>query len=262
MISDMTKIMIIEDDPITRGELALLLENEGYQTLAVTDFTDIIPQFIAFNSQNPAQACGLHAHGAQGQSPDSRGHTAQAQPSGSCGLVLLDLGLPEKDGFTICMEIRRISQVPILFLTNRDSALDELQALNLGGDDYISKPYNIPLLLAHIKALLRRASGGVREPDMLQTGGLSLCLSRGTASAGGRSVELTRNELRILVHLMRHPGEIVSRADLIDALWDDHIYIDDNTLSVNVTRLRGKLAELGLPDYIKTRRGMGYQASP
>ncbi|HBA48719.1 MAG TPA: DNA-binding response regulator [Lachnospiraceae bacterium] len=182
----------------------------------------------------------------------------QPQPSAPCDLVLLDLGLPGKNGFTLCMEIRRISRVPILFLTGRDSALDELQALNLGGDDYIVKPYNAPLLLAHINALLRRTMN-VQEPDMLEAGGLSVHLTRGTASAGGKCMELTRNELRILVHLMRHPGEIVSRADLIDALWDDHIYIDDNTLSVNMTRLRGKLAELGLPDCIKTRRGMGYQ---
>lgn len=228
----MKKIMIIEDDPVTRSELTLLLENEGYGTLVVRDFADIPAQFKAMHSQDSLR-----------------------EP---CDLILLDVGLPEKDGFTVCMEIRRISQVPILFLTSRDSALDELQALNLGGDDYIAKPYNVPLLLAHIKALLRRTSGA-GEPDFLKADGLTLHLSRGTASFGDKSSELTRNELRILVHLMRRPGEIISRADLIDALWDDHIYIDDNTLSVNMTRLRGKLAELGLSDYIKTRRGMGYQ---
>lgn len=232
----MKKIMIIEDDPSTRDELALLLENEGFQVLAVTDFTDIIGQFVEFDSR----------------------HGLQQTLSAPCDLILLDLGLPGKNGFTLCMEIRRISRVPILFLTGRDSALDELQALNLGGDDYIVKPYNAPLLLAHINALLRRTSS-VHQPDMVEAGGLSVHLTRGTASAGGKCIELTRNELRILVHLMRHTGEIVSRADLIDALWDAHIYIDDNTLSVNITRLRGKLAELGLPDCIKTRRGMGYQ---
>lgn len=230
----MKKIMIIEDDPATRGELTLLLENEGFQVLAVTNFKDVVGQFREYD-------------------------LGSGESQGPCSLVLLDLGLPGKDGFTLCMEIRRISQVPILFLTSRDSALDELQALNLGGDDYIAKPYSIPLLLAHINALLRRTSG-IQEPDLLEAGGLSVHLSRGIASAGDKSIELTRNELRILVHLMRRPGEIVSRADLIDALWDDHIYIDDNTLSVNITRLRGKLTELGLPDYIRTRRGMGYQA--
>ncbi|MCI9574029.1 MAG: response regulator transcription factor [Lachnospiraceae bacterium] len=218
----MHKIMIIEDDPSTREELTLLLENEGHQVLAVTDFTDVAGQLRDF---------GPH-------------------------LALLDLGLPGKDGFTLCMEIRRGSDVPVIFLTSRDSAMDELQALNLGGDDYITKPYHIPVLLARINTVLRRAR---QEPDRLEAKGLTVSLSRGTASAGGAAVELTRNELRILAHLMQRPGEIVSRADLIDALWDDHIYIDDNTLSVNMTRLRGKLEGLKLPDYIRTRRGLGYQ---
>ncbi len=220
----MHKIMIIEDDPATREELTLLLENEGYQVLAVTDFSDVAGQLKDF---------GPH-------------------------LVLLDLGLPGKDGFLLCMEIRRGSDVPIIFLTSRGSAMDELQALNLGGDDYITKPYHIPLLLARIGTVLRRAFPR-QEPDRLEEKGLAVSLSQGIASANGRAVELTRNELRILAHLMQHAGEIVSRADLIDVLWDNQIYIDDNTLSVNMTRLRGKLGELGLPDYIRTRRGLGYQ---
>lgn len=220
----MQKIMIIEDDPATREELTLLLSNEGYQVLAVTDFVDVAGQLRDF---------GPH-------------------------LALLDLGLPGKDGFTLCMEIRKGSDVPIIFLTSRDSAMDELQALNLGGDDYITKPYHVPVLLARIGTVLRRTLQK-QEPDRLEEKGLSVSLSQGTASAGGASVELTRNELRILAHLMQHAGEIVSRADLIDALWDNHIYIDDNTLSVNMTRLRGKLEELHLYDYIKTRRGLGYQ---
>lgn len=136
--------------------------------------------------------------------------------------------------------------------------MDELQALNLGGDDYITKPYHIPVLLARINTVLRRTFPK-QEPDRLEKKGLTVSLSQGIASAGGASVELTRNELRILAHLMQHADEIVSRADLIDVLWDNHIYIGDNTLSVNMTRLRGKLAELNLPDYIRTRRGLGYQ---
>lgn len=220
----MQKIMIIEDDPAVRRELSLLLENERYQVLAVSDFMDILSQFQTFD-------------------PD---------------LVLLDLGLPDEDGFTLCMKLRNISRVPIIFITARDSSMDELQALNLGGDDYITKPYNIPVLLARIKTVLRRAAGS-QEPDRMEARGLSISLSGGIACAGGQTIELTRNELRILAHLMQHPGEIVSRTELIDILWDNHIYIDDNTLSVNITRLRGKLEEIGLPDYIKTRRGMGYQ---
>lgn len=220
----MDKIIIIEDDPAIREELALLLENEGYQATAVTDFSDVPRQVLA------------------------------AAP----GLILLDLGLPGRDGMSLCLDIRKVSRTPIIFVTSRDSASDELRALSLGGDDYITKPYNIPVLLARIRAVLRRA-GGPAESDTLEAKGLTLHLTRGTVSAGDRSAELTRNELKILAYLMAHAGQIVSRADLIDALWDSQIYIDDNTLSVNMTRLRVKLEEIGLPGVIKTRRGMGYQ---
>lgn len=224
----MPKIMIVEDDPAIRDELALLLANEGFGAAAITDFTDVPRQISEF-------------------SPD---------------LVLLDLGLPGRDGMSLCVQIRKCSRIPIIFITSRDSASDELQALSLGGDDYITKPYNIPVLLARIKAVLRRGgalSGIGAKTDTLEAGGLTLSLTRGTAQAGDASVELTRNELKILSFLMSHAGEIISRADLIDELWDSQIYIDDNTLSVNVTRLRGKLEEIGLPGFIKTRRGMGYQ---
>ncbi len=220
----MQKIMIIEDDPVIRDELALLLSNEGYQTVAVTEFTNVAMQI---SNCNP-------------------------------NLILLDLNLPERDGLSLCADIRKASPTPIIFVTSRDSAADELRALSLGGDDYITKPYNISVLLARIKAVLRR-TGGTAEPDTLAADGLTLHLTQGTISAGTKSVELTRNELKILSCLMSHAGEIVSRADLIEALWDSQIYIDDNTLSVNVTRLRSKLEELGMADVIKTRRGMGYQ---
>lgn len=220
----MHKILIIEDDPVIRDELALLLSNEGCQVMAVTEFSNVAMQ------------------------------VSEYKPN----LILLDLNLPERDGLSLCTDIRKISPAPVIFVTSRDSAADELRALSLGGDDYITKPYNIPVLLARIKAVLRR-SGGSEEPDTLTAGSLMLHLTRGTAAVGGKSVELTRNELKILSHLMTHAGKIVSRADLIEVLWESRIYIDDNTLSVNITRLRGKLEELGLPDLIKTRRGLGYQ---
>lgn len=220
----MQKIMIVEDDKGIRDELALLLGNEGYQAVPVTSFSEV-----------PMQV-------------------RRAGPD----LILLDLGLPGRDGFSLCAEIRRLSPAPVVFVTSRDSAMDELRALSLGGDDYITKPYNIPVLLARIKAVLRRSSGAP-EPDILEEGGLRLNLTKGAVSAGERTVELTRNEIKILAHLMGHPGEIVSRADLIEALWDSQIYIDDNTLSVNMTRLRAKLEALGMPGCVKTRRGMGYQ---
>ena len=173
-------------------------------------------------------------------------------------LVLLDVGLPGRDGFSLCANLRKSVKAPVIFVTSRSSSLDEVRALSLGGDDYITKPYSIPVLLARIKAVLRR-SGATDGTDVLEAAGLCLSLTKGTVSVSGQTAELTRNELQILACLMAHAGQIVSRADLIETLWDNQIYIDDNTLSVNMTRLRTKLAEIGLPDAIKTRRGMGYQ---
>lgn len=220
----MLKIMIIEDDPAIREELTLLLENEGYTSLAITEFTDVL------------------------------GQAAQERPD----LILLDIGLPGKDGFSLCAALRKVVRAPVIFVTSRDAGVDEVRALSLGGDDYITKPYSVPVLLARIKAVLRR-SGGPEQADLLEAGELRLSLTKGIVSSGQKTVELSRNELQILACLMAHAGQIVSRADLIDTLWDNQIYIDDNTLSVNMTRLRGKLTEIGLPDAIKTRRGMGYQ---
>lgn len=217
----MQTIMIVEDDPVIREELSFLLENEGYRVLPVTDFDALPEQVYAVR-------------------PD---------------LVLLDLGLPGRDGLSLCAAIRKAA--PIIVVTSRTSALDELRALNLGSDDYVTKPYNISILLARIKAVLRRNES--TQPDILKAAGLQLSLTKGTVTAAGQTAELTRNELKILAHLMAHAGEIVSRADLIDALWDSQIYIDDNTLSVNVTRLRNTLESLGMPNVIKTRRGLGYQ---
>ena len=221
----MQKIMIVEDDQAIREELALLLENEGYAPIVGEDFSTILEQ-------------------AGRECPD---------------LVLLDVGLPGRDGFSLCANLRKSVKAPVIFVTSRSSSLDEVRALSLGGDDYITKPYSVPVLLARIKAVLRRSGGGAEQADLLEAGELRLSLTKGSVSSGGKAAELSRNELQILACLMTHAGQIVSRADLIDVLWDNQIYIDDNTLSVNMTRLRGKLAEIGLPDAIKTRRGMGYQ---
>lgn len=221
----MQKIMIIEDDQAVREELALLLRNEGYETLPLTDFNSIPEQAIK-------------------ERPD---------------LILLDIGLPGQDGFALCAALRKAVPSPVIFVTSRDSGLDEVRALSLGGDDYITKPYSVPVLLARIKAVIRRSIGTMEQTDVMEAAGMRLSLTKGTLTSGERTVELTRNEMQILACLMRHTGEIVSRADLIDTLWDNQIFVDDNTLSVNVTRLRGKLADLGLPDLVRTRRGMGYQ---
>lgn len=159
----MQKITIVEDDPAMREELVLLLENEGYQVQAVTEFTEVVAQVRSFGAN----------------------------------LVLLDLGLPGRDGFSLCADLRKTCGVPIILVTSRNSTMDELRALSLGGDDYITKPYNIPILLARVKAVLRRG-GGPAEPDVVEAGGLRLSLTRGTVSADGRTAELSRNELRIL----------------------------------------------------------------
>ncbi len=221
----MQKVMIVEDDPVIREELTLLLKNEGYFPLAVTDFTTIKEQATKLK-------------------PD---------------LILLDINLPGQDGFSVCASLQMSGGAPIIFVTSRDTALDEIKALNLGADDYITKPYTIPVLLARMKAVLRRSKKKTQTSDILEAKGLTLYLTKGMVSSATKSTVLTRNELQILACLMEHAGEIVSRADLIETLWDRQIYIDDNTLSVNVTRLRTKLADLDLPDLIKTRREMGYQ---
>lgn len=218
----MSKIVIVEDEKSIREELSLLLTNAGYETTFVEDFSDTATSILAF-------------------APD---------------LILLDVGLPGQDGYALCSAIRKVSQVPILFVTSRNTSMDELKALSLGGDDFIAKPYNIPVLLARIQAILRR---GKTSSDSLTVGGLALHLARGCMEHGGNTLEITKNESRILWCLMQRPGEIVSRADIIEFLWNNQVYIDDNTLSVNITRLRGKLRELGLADYIQTKRGMGYK---
>lgn len=220
----MHRIMIIEDDRDTCGELALLLKNEGYLPLPVVDFTDICRQ------------------------------VTQERPD----LVLMDIGLPGEDGFSLCAGIRKEIPVPIIFVTGRDSGMDEVRALSLGGDDYITKPYQVPVLLARIKSVLRR-TGKITDPDVMEGKGVRLNLAKGSVESKAGTAMLTRNELQIMACLMTHAGEIVSRLDLIETLWENQVYIDDNTLSVNMTRLRGKLAEIGMPGLITTRRGMGYQ---
>jgi DNA-binding response OmpR family regulator len=221
----MARILIIEDDAFIRDELVMLLENEGYGVSAVTDF-----------------------EAAASQAEQTR-----------ADLILLDLGLPGKDGFALCKEIRKASRAPVMFVTSRDNSLDELKALSLGGDDYITKPYNIPVLLARIKAVLRRSAETAAQDDFLEVSGLRLDTAKATLSHDNKTIEATKNEIKILACLMRKPGEVVPRADLIEYLWDNQVYIDDNTLSVNMTRLRAKLDGLGLKDYIATKRGMGYK---
>jgi len=177
-------------------------------------------------------------------------------------VILLDINLPQFDGFFLCRQIRAFSRVPIIFLSARDSAMDQVFALENGGDDYITKPFHLEVLLAKVQSILRRTYGEYRSEGLavsaLVAGALLLNEERQAASCGERQVELTGTEFRLLRCLMRKPACVVAREELLEALWDDTSFVDDNTLSVNVARVRKKLEELGLEHAIETRRGQGY----
>ena len=219
----MARIFIVEDDGAIRDELAELLRRNGHESLAATSFENIADQII------------------------------RAAPD----LVLLDLNLPVTDGHLVCREVRASSQVPIIVLTSRSGEIDEVMSMSLGADDFIAKPYSPHVLLAHVEAILRRAHHGY-EGTKLERGGVTLDMSRSTASANGRSVELTKNEMRILAVLMRADGAIVPRETIMCELWDSDAFVDDNTLTVNVNRLRSALERIGVKDYLVTHRGQGY----
>lgn len=219
-------IVIVEDDAVIRQELKLLLENALYQVTALDDFSDVASFVLS------------------------------AEPD----LVLLDLNLPEESGFDICSKIRAESEVPVIFVTSRTDSMDELTGILKGGDDYITKPFQAPVLLARIGAVLKRTCRNVKEePVSFVHREVELHVARGTVSFRGVQTELSKNELKILHLLFRRKGEIVSRADMIEYLWDNQVFIDDNTLSVNITRIRGKLREIGVCGLIETKRGMGYR---
>lgn len=217
------KIVIIEDEELIREELKILLINAGYTVDCIINFEKTIDCIKSI-------------------SPD---------------LILLDINLPGQDGYRLCSTIRTFSTIPILFITGRNTTMDELQALTLGGDDYITKPYNIPILLARIHLLLRR--GTTEQTNEMEYKGIRLKLIAGTLTTSGKEIELTKTELKIMYYLFNHTHEIVPRIDLVEYLWDNEIHIDDNTLSVNIMRIREKLRALGVTDFIQTKRGMGYK---
>ena len=164
--------------------------------------------------------------------------------------------MPLYDGYYICREIRKDLTTPIIIVTSRDSEMDELMSMNLGADDFITKPYNTQILLARISSILRRVNSS--SSQLLMHNGLNLNLSSGSISYNNNISELTKNELKILNYLILNKEKIVSRDELMEYLWSSEAYVDDNTLSVNVTRLRKKLEEIGLKNVIETRRGLGY----
>lgn len=220
----MTKILVVEDDHQIQQELVLLLQRNGFEAQALTSFESVPQQIIA-------------AH------PD---------------LVLLDLNLPGIDGQQICREVRQLSNVPIIVVTSRNTDLDELMVLSLGADDFIAKPYNTQILLMHITSVLRRANSEVTTGTKLSHAGVTLDSSSCKVSANQKSVELTKNELRILSLLMQNAGTVVSRQRIQEELWQSDEFVDDNTLTVNISHLRNTLASIGVEDFVMTRRGLGY----
>ncbi|CEQ16762.1 response regulator transcription factor [Paraclostridium sordellii] len=220
----MKKLMIIEDSQVIREELKSLLTRYGYDVVAVEEFENIIEKI------------------------------KKVMPD----LILLDVNLPVFDGFYICREFRKSLNIPIIIVTSRDSEVDELMSMNLGADDFVTKPYNTQILLARISAVLKRTYSESDTSDTLTHRDLRLDLSKGTITAFNKHVELSKNEMKILAYLMKNKGSIVSRDDLMNYMWNSDVYIDDNTLSVNITRIRKKLEEINLKEYIETRRGLGY----
>ena len=171
---------------------------------------------------------------------------------------ILDINLPYTDGEFVCKEVRKTSDVPIIMVTSRDNEIDELMSLNYGADQYVTKPYNIQILLAKINGLLKRNKKSDKEMQEIECDGFKLNIAERVIKKDDRKIELTKNEYTILYYLCINRGRIVSRDEIMDYLWESEEFIDDNTLSVNVKRLRGKLEELGLVDRIETRRGQGY----
>ncbi len=224
----MYKILIVEDDAVIADEIRKYLLKWGYEVENVTDFTQINTQFASF------------------------------QPH----LVLMDIILPFYNGYYWCSEIRKTSQVPILFLSSASDNMNIVMAVNMGGDDFVAKPFELEVLSAKIQALLRRTytfgAGETRSGRLLNHGEITLNLEDATLSGGAGKVELTKNEFKILQVLLENAGSIVSREMLMKRLWDNEMFVDDNTLTVNITRIRKKLEEIGITDLIRTQKGMGY----
>lgn len=217
------KILIVEDHQKIQEELCSFLIKYGYKAKALTEFNSIVEDCLKEQAD----------------------------------LILLDINLPVYDGYYICREIRNHSDIPIIVVTSRDSEMDELMSMNLGADDFITKPYNTQILIARIESLLKRTKQGIQN-SVIEYQGLRINLSNSTLEYQGINVELSKNELRILSCLMQKKETIVSRDDLMEQLWQSNEFVDDNTLTVNVNRLRKKLESIGLKDFVKTRRGQGY----
>ncbi len=220
----MQKILIVEDDKKIRKELETFLNKNGFIAKGIETFDNTIQDILSENAD----------------------------------LVLLDINLPYTDGEFVCKEIRKISDVPIIMVTSRNNEIDELMSLYGVADQYVTKPYNIQILLAKINGLLKRNQKSEKDIQKIDCDGFYLNIAERAIEKGDKKIELTKNEYSILYYLSKNKEKIVSRDEIMDYLWESEEFIDDNTLSVNVKRLRNKLEELGFVDRIETRRGQGY----
>ncbi len=222
----MYSVMVIEDDKKISELIKSTLQRYGYEAYGVEDFSNIKGEFV----------------------------------KNSPKLVLLDVNLPYYDGFYWCREIRSVSNVPIIFISARDSDMDQILAIENGGDDYITKPFSYEVLIAKLKSVIRRVYGSYAESssEVYEVEGLFLHVNQSTAEYRGRKLELSKKEFALLYALLKNVNKIVTRETLLELLWNDIDFVDDNTLSVNMTRLRKRLEELGVGDCIETKRGLGY----
>ncbi|MCI8440110.1 MAG: response regulator transcription factor [Oscillospiraceae bacterium] len=220
----MYKIFLVEDDEAIAAAIVRHITSWGWEARRAGDLTRVLEEFAAFAPH----------------------------------LVLLDIGLPYRNGYHWCAELRRLSRVPVIFLSSASDNMNIVMAMNMGGDDFIAKPFDLEVLAAKIQALLRRAYEFGAAPPLLEHWGAVLDTGDNSLSYEGRKLELTRNEYRILQVLLEHKGKTVSRDTLMQKLWETDSFVDENTLTVNVTRLRRKLEGLGLDDFIHTRKGLGY----
>ncbi len=220
----MKRILIIEDDEKLRCELETFLNKNGFVATSLNKFDNAVEDIL----------------------------------NEKADLLLLDINLPYTDGEFICKEIRKTSNVPIIMVTSRDNEMDELLSLNYGADQYVTKPYNIQILLAKIVGLLKRNQNAGNNPDKIDCGEFVLNTAGRIAEKEDNKVELTKNEYKILEYLVLHRQQVISRDEIMDYLWESEEFVDDNTLNVNIKRLRTKLEELGIINQIETRRGQGY----
>ena len=219
------KVMIIEDDLNAAQSISRFLETWGFQCKYLDNFQEVIEKFVEYKPE----------------------------------IILLDITLPRYNGYYWCEEIRKISKVPIIFISSISDNLNMILAMNMGGDDFVTKPFDLNFLLAKINSLLRRTYDFQGVMNIIACGDVVLDLDNAKLQYKGNIMELSRNDFIILKELMTHKGKNVSRDELIQALWSDNTFVDDNTLTVNITRVRNKLSKIGLEDFIITRKGMGYQ---